>query len=374
MTELLLKITGYDDIRGMHAPDGLQVFSVYDFMTKACAYKSKDLNASARNEFKRLISDDSEFKHEIEALSYYLQFPGQKRETPCMTVRGLQRLLMILGGKVAAEFRALVEEVFTRVMAGDQSLIEVINANAASNDPVQQLYRQALAQEPVVSPAVDDLSLARKRRMEELEIERLEVEIASKKMTNEAMARNSEREHLIKIADSYRELCLDTVMDERMRLMLKDGFMNMALAAQKGSPCQGLLTDGGGVSPNTPISLSMVANDLGLKIADGDWQSIGLELSNRYFALHGKRPEKHPQTVGGKIMDVCNYYERDRPLMVEVFRWHVEKQESEQTSEQTSGKKLGKKRGKKTGKNSGQSDGQGNIINYMYVYQRDEDD
>ena len=324
MSSLVLKLTGDDThgIRGMLAPDGMQVFSVYDYMTKACGYK--DTGAAARNEFKRLTRDGSEFKDEIVASCYSLHFPGQRGpSTPCMTIRGLQRLTMILGGKVAAEFRAMAEGVFTRVMAGDQSLIEVINENAASNAPIQQAYRQALAQEPVVGPAVDELSLARKRRMEELEIEQLEVEIASKKLANEAMARDSEREHLIKIGDRYRELCQDTVMDERMRLMLKDGFMNMALAAQKGVPCQGLLANGGGVSPNTPISLSLVANDLKLKIADGDWKRIGIEVSKRYLALHGKRPSKHRQTVGAQILDVNDYYESDRPLVEEVLRWHV---------------------------------------------------
>jgi hypothetical protein len=48
-----------------------------------------------------------------------------------MTIRGLQRLLMILGGKVAAEFREIVERTFTRAMAGDQSLIEVAGSRAA---------------------------------------------------------------------------------------------------------------------------------------------------------------------------------------------------------------------------------------------------
>jgi hypothetical protein len=40
------------------------------------------------------------------------------RETPAMTLQGLQRLLMILGGKNAAEFRQIVLGVFTRYMAG----------------------------------------------------------------------------------------------------------------------------------------------------------------------------------------------------------------------------------------------------------------
>ena len=74
---------------------------------------------------------------------------------------------MILGGKVAAEFRKLVEETFTRVMAGDQSLIEVINANAASQAPVQQAYRAALAQEPV-APVLDEFCLGKKRGRKDL--------------------------------------------------------------------------------------------------------------------------------------------------------------------------------------------------------------
>ncbi len=52
-------------------------------------------------------------------------------------------------------------------MAGDQSLIEVINANAASQAPVQQAYREALAQEPV-SPVLDGFRLRRKREREDV--------------------------------------------------------------------------------------------------------------------------------------------------------------------------------------------------------------
>jgi hypothetical protein len=56
-----------------------------------------------------------------------------------MTVRGLQRLLMILGSKVAADFRRIVEGIFTRFMAGDTSMTEEIRANAASTAPIQHV-------------------------------------------------------------------------------------------------------------------------------------------------------------------------------------------------------------------------------------------
>ena len=180
MSSLVLKLVERPDgslARGMIGPDGMQVFSVYDFMTTACGYV--DTGATARKEFGRLTKDGSDHKEEIEASCRSLHFPGQRGPgTPCMTIRGLQRLLMILGGKVAAEFRKIIEGTFTRVMAGDQSLIEVINANAASQEPVQQAYRDALAQEPV-APLLDDFCLGKKRRREELlsdlEIAKLEV-------------------------------------------------------------------------------------------------------------------------------------------------------------------------------------------------------
>ena len=88
------------------------------------------------------------YKEEIQAFCRYIKFPGAgQRDTPCMTIAGLQRLTMILGNKIAVEFRKIVSDTFTRVMAGDQSMIEVINANAASKAPLHQVCRAALPQD-----------------------------------------------------------------------------------------------------------------------------------------------------------------------------------------------------------------------------------
>ncbi len=119
-----------------------------------------------------MIGEKSECKDEVLTLCKDLQFPGKgQRPTPTMTLSGLQRLLMLLGGKVAAEFRRIVEETFRRVMGGDRSLIQVIEANAASNAPMQQAYRASLAAEPP-SSIVDDACLKRKR--DELECMKVE--------------------------------------------------------------------------------------------------------------------------------------------------------------------------------------------------------
>ncbi len=246
-SSLVLRITGDDTIRGMLTLDGIQVFSVYDFMTKACGYK--DTGAIARKEFKRLTSDGSEHKEEIVASCHNLHFPGQRGpSTPCMTIRGLQRVLMILGGKVAAEFQAMAEGVFTRVMAGDKTLIEVINENAASNlnAPVQQIYRQALAQEPAVS-ACDSLSMKRKLDMEELG---LQIDMDERRqrliqLTAETSVKNVEAQR--SLMDAYTLLCPNQVMDDRARLLFKDNLLNIAT---QGTPAraQNIVESGAGPS------------------------------------------------------------------------------------------------------------------------------
>ena len=233
-----------------------------------------------------------------------------------MSICGLQSLLMILGGKVAAEFRALAERVFTRVMAGDQSLINVINANAVSDAPIHQIYRETLTQEPVVE---DELSLTHKKKREELQIAMLEADLETKKLANAAMARDSMFDHLDKITVKYQDLCQDIVMDERARLMLKDSFLNMAMATQQNG---GLITnDPQQISPNK--SLSSVAIEMGLKIHDNEFLSLGRQVSKRYFQLHGKKPTKHDQLIKGKVTLVNSYMESDRPIVEEVLRKHM---------------------------------------------------
>jgi len=68
-----------------------------------------------------LIPEDSKFKDEIEFTMVTLKYVGvrngnksRNRKTPVMTLQGLQRLLVILGGGVTAEFRQIVLGVFTR--------------------------------------------------------------------------------------------------------------------------------------------------------------------------------------------------------------------------------------------------------------------
>ena len=58
--------------------------------------------------FKRLVKPGSEHANDILTNCQDVKFSGHKQKpTPCMTIRGLQRLLVILGGKVATANKAL---------------------------------------------------------------------------------------------------------------------------------------------------------------------------------------------------------------------------------------------------------------------------
>ena len=155
MSELRLRLTTDATVRAKKTSDS-QVFSVFDVMN--LVYPT--MSASWKNKKWKTLTEKSEYKDELEFTEEYLKYHDEdvtsnntkKRRfvnTPVMTIQGLQRLLLILGGKHAAEFRAIVLGVFTRYMAGDRTMLEEIHSNAASDAPVHQAYRQALAQEPV---------------------------------------------------------------------------------------------------------------------------------------------------------------------------------------------------------------------------------
>jgi hypothetical protein len=159
MSELQLRLAG-NAVRAKITSDAQHVASVYDVMKLACPKQSESWR---QMKWKDLI-EKSEFKDEIKFTKEYLKYHDQdvtssntkKRrlvKTPVMTLQGLQRLLVILGGSVSAEFRTIVLGVFTRYMAGDRTMLEEIRSNAASDAPIHQAYRQALAQEPVVDAA-----------------------------------------------------------------------------------------------------------------------------------------------------------------------------------------------------------------------------
>ena len=100
---------------------------------------------------------DGPFGDEIKPFVQYVMtggtptklFPtGGSGFTPVMTIFGLQKFLMRLPkNKVSEQIRDIADKTLALWIAGDETHIESARANAASSAPIQQLYRQAIAQE-----------------------------------------------------------------------------------------------------------------------------------------------------------------------------------------------------------------------------------
>ena len=297
MSTVLLKLTSDASVRGMVAPDGTHRFSVYDFITMAC--QKSDDGEYARKTYSNLVKEGSEFKNEVEKNVHDFKFPGAgQRETPTMTLRGLQRLLLILGTKIASEFRVLLEGTFTRVMAGDTSLIEVIRSNAASDAPVHQAYRQALAQEPVEED--------RKRKAEDLDLrERL------------SKVKDAEIARINAFASTMDMLNPDWKEDTRFRLRVEDLLKNTLLDEERP-----VIKDG--VSLTQSVSVGEVAQKMGVQIKKhGDSVAIGKAVAEAYFKKYGKPPPKHRQWVDGAEREINSYTEEDRCLIEKAIRMRM---------------------------------------------------
>jgi len=303
MSSVMLKITSDARVRGMQVPTGEERYAVYDFLTIAC--EKADNGAYARKTFSNIIKKGSEFRQEVVRDVLNLQFPGAgQRETPTMTIRGLSRLLMILGGKVSAEFRELAEGVFTRVMAGDRSLIEVINSNAASGAPIHQAFRAALAQEPV-APILDDLCLKRKQEREDAQFD-LEFKERTSQIRDRELARIKDFTHLMS------SLNPDWKSDTRLRLQVEDSLKNVVL--NKGPK---MVTNG---DEPPSVSISQIAHEKGISLKKGDMVAIGRAVAQGYFVKYGKKPSKHRQWVDGAEREVNSYTEKDRDLIEEAIK------------------------------------------------------
>ena len=299
MNVLELVFAGGEDkakIRGVKGEDGEERWSVYDMVNAACEKTPKD--EYGRYTFNRIMEDGSQYADEVRALCSNLKFPGRgQRDTPCMTLRGLQRLLMILGGKVAAGYRAVAETTFSRVMGGDRSLIQVIEANARSDSPVQAAFRRALSDDPSPSggPAddyVDRMAGVKRQRWEMLEYNKQQLALITAS------------------TEAYARLCPGNQIDERMSLMFKDSIANLFMSA------------GGSAEPgpdNRPLTISTVASGMGVVLKDDELYAVGMSASKAYLDRHGKMPSKHEQMCKGGVRQVNSYTEADRELVEAVI-------------------------------------------------------
>jgi len=129
-------------IRGEIAHDGKKILSMSEFVN---IMNHKDKNDQyGKNLVVNMLKDDSRHKVYLESLGIYKMRNARGPATPAMTYLGLKGLLSKLTGEVADNYTNYCTETTTRVEAGDSSMKQVIDANAASSNILNQMARDAL--------------------------------------------------------------------------------------------------------------------------------------------------------------------------------------------------------------------------------------
>jgi hypothetical protein len=111
-------------LKGMIAMDGMHVFAIYDFMMFVCHKKTLQY---AKRIWKNLRNDTAKF---MELQQYFGSVVPCNNMIPGTTVMGLQALMNVLDTKVNQESRWIVEDIFARYLAGDRSMLTVVDLNA----------------------------------------------------------------------------------------------------------------------------------------------------------------------------------------------------------------------------------------------------
>jgi hypothetical protein len=126
MLAVYLHFGGDATLRGMMTCDGMHVFSIYEFVMFVCNKKTLKY---ARRIWKNLKNDTAKF---MELQQYFGSVVPSTNMIPGTTVMGLQALMNVLDDKVNRDSRWIVEDVFARYLAGDQSMLTMVDLNATN--------------------------------------------------------------------------------------------------------------------------------------------------------------------------------------------------------------------------------------------------
>ena len=134
MSFLKLNLPGeYGFIRGSNA-DRVQLFSVIDFIFKACEQDDPGLFKSKKI-LCRLRKVGGKYAEEMSRLIRLCKVNGTEEiESPCMTVHSLSILMERLGDRVSTEFRKETLKIFESYLEGDNTMIEEEIIEEKSND------------------------------------------------------------------------------------------------------------------------------------------------------------------------------------------------------------------------------------------------
>lgn len=216
-------------------------------------------------------------------------------------------LVMVLPGKVAKESRLQFVDIIRRYIAGDPTLTTEIQANAQSSSPVAQMARESLNIET-------EEDLTRKRRREDLELERLQQEIQDRK----AASIGIQQKNMLTFMETMEKLDPDWMDDTRLVMLTKDRLKTISLGQQS--------IENGQDKQDDPIYIADVARELGFsKLSHGDSCKIGRKATELYREKHSAPPKQRKQFVDGAERLVNAYTEADRDVLTKAVVLCMEK-------------------------------------------------
>ena len=286
--------------------NSIQYLSVRDVIMHVC-----DKNENYATEVWRNLPGHE--KNEIEDNVVKFQFPGRGQSLqPVITFPGAIKLSMFLPGEKAKSNRCKIVSILVRYFAGDPSLLGEIQANAASNHSVAQMARDSIVNDPQES-----IKRKRSEDLDILEYQSRVTELHTKKLNNVSLFAST----MAMINPDWRD-------DVRLRLQAEDWLKNVAFNSSitssnpnslsiEAPPSASALPS---LSSQQSVSISEVANELGVRLNHSDNVKIGAEVRRAYFERHGKKPSKHRQWVDGAERLVNSYTAEDRDLIEDAIR------------------------------------------------------
>ena len=148
MYAVYLKFGSHMTLRGMVAWDNMHIFSILDFTMLICHNKTEKY---AKRVWNTLKKDSSNF---MQLQQYFSSSIPITDTIPGTTVMGLQALMNVLGNRVNEDFRQIIEDTFARYIAGDWSMLTIVDWNSPVHE--QNMRQHYNFKPPTASIIIED--------------------------------------------------------------------------------------------------------------------------------------------------------------------------------------------------------------------------
>lgn len=270
--------------------------SVHDMIStvigKAAMYEAwSQLKKSGNPEVRDILSQTED-----------IAINGRGKITPVAPFVVLLEIMYLLPGKRAHQFRRQSAHYIARLLSGDLSLIDEIEARYDNSTPDErEFFRNSTDEGPDRKRRREELEDERKLRLrrDEIEIQRLELENGRMRVEN----RTREIESIKLYQELLRDFGLDR--DPRMQMLVNDAVSNVLMPTR-------LAIEGPDVEQHMTVGKFMLDHGVKNKSAS----VVGRQMSKKYQEQFGKDPEVTRMMVNGDFRAVKVY-----PM--EFLRQHI---------------------------------------------------